>query len=148
MDVFLYLIIVSAFFVLAVVVVVIMKRRSEKKQNELEATQAGPSAQAADIKMVNEYLTDHRISHDMFTQHYNTYHNEFDLYVQDNLAVGPLLVERLRSLNDLINLQLQEDAEFLPKLLHEEQLTVVMRHKEWQAFQRGIDEMLRWKPVK
>lgn len=148
MDVFLYLIIVSAFFVVAVVVVVIMKRRSEKKQNELEAHQARQPAQVIDVKIVNEYLTDHKISHDMVTQHYNTYRNEFDLYVQDNLAAGPLLAERLRSLDDLINLQLQEDAEFLPKLLHEDQMTIAMRHKEWQAFQQGIDDMLRWKPVR
>jgi hypothetical protein len=146
-DVFLYLIIVIAFFVLAVTIVTITKRRSEKKQNELEVNQARQPVQVTDVKMVNEYLTDHRISHDMFTQHYNTYRKEFDLHVQDNLAAGSLLVERLRSLDDLINLQLREDAEFTSKLMHEDQLTVAMRHKEWQAFQRGIDEMLQWKPT-
>ena len=149
MDIMLMVIlIIVAVAAVAVTVTVVVRRRGEKVQNKLylnnqQDQTAKPDEPIVDAKQVERYLSLHESDHNDFMQLFATRRGEFDSFIETGRGAPSLLLEHLHQLDEHIEMQINEDDDWMRHFSPQERQQVAGHHRQWRTYQANVEYMIR-----
>ncbi len=88
------------------------------------------------------YVMISKIEHDYYVSRLKELKHEYLVFTGQGETISKSLAERLRTLNDLITHQFNDESKRLNLYSQEIQTLVTANHDEWREIQREINEML------
>ncbi|MDB5187385.1 MAG: hypothetical protein JWM07_857 [Candidatus Saccharibacteria bacterium] len=135
---------VTVLILVAAAALVVLRRYRQKKQvdPQTDNQQGTTDDSSVNVEDTKGFLIDNHIDHEQYMKLFNSYQLEFTISQQENQPIGPLLKERLNSLNDLIVHQLELDQKWLSHLSFRESQLIADRHRKWEEIQTRIKQMI------
>jgi hypothetical protein len=151
-DILTVVLVALAIVVLVVAVTVAIRRRGEKKQNNLQRDNQQEEEDSARLSSqeITAHLADHNVDNSQFKTHFHSLDVEFIISMERELQPNPSLVERLHSLDDLIEWQISEDEKWLVHVPPADRPAVLaqLHHSDWEKIQTNIRRMVGLPPGK